>query len=74
MPTSKAAPPVEPALVDIKWVTGTLGCSRKHVERMCDAWDMPRPVRLGKLVKWRRAEIAAWIAAGCPSGVASVDE
>ena len=35
--------------------------------RLADGGRMPRPVRLGGLVRWRRAELQAWIDAGCPS-------
>ena len=43
------------------------GCSTRHVYRLADAGRMPRPIKLGTLVRWRRAELEAWIGAGCPS-------
>lgn len=34
------------------------------------SWDsagkVPRPVRIGRMVFWRRVELLAWIEAGCP--------
>ncbi|RIK77255.1 MAG: DNA-binding protein [Planctomycetota bacterium] len=27
---------------------------------------VPRPVRIGRTLRWRRDELNAWIAAGCP--------
>jgi excisionase family DNA binding protein len=60
-------PPVEAALLDVKAVAALLGCSARHVYRLTDAGRMPAPVRLGALIRWRRAEIEEWIAAGCPS-------
>ena len=57
----------EPALVDIGWVARTLGCSTRHVHRLRDAGKMPRPVRLGHLLRWNRAAIDSWIADGCPA-------
>lgn len=61
-------PSVSAELLDVKAVASLLGgCSVRHVYRLADAGRMPRPVRLGALVRWRRAELVAWIEAGCPS-------
>lgn len=34
------------------------------------SWDsagkVPRPVRIGRMVYWRRDELLDWVAAGCP--------
>jgi len=60
-------PPQESALIDVRVVAVLLGCSTRHVYRLTDAGRMPPPVRLGALIRWRRAEIEEWIAAGCPS-------
>lgn len=53
-------------LLDVKQVGQMLGCSARHVYRLCDAGRMPRPVHLGALVRWRRQELDAWLEAGCP--------
>lgn len=54
-------------LVDIGQLAALLGgCSTRHVRRLADAGRMPRPMKLGALVRWRRADILSWIAAGCP--------
>jgi excisionase family DNA binding protein len=58
-------PPVEAALLDVSAVAAMLGCSVRHVYRLTDAGRMPASVRLGALVRWRRAEIEEWIASGC---------
>jgi excisionase family DNA binding protein len=61
-------PDVSAQLLEVKAVAFLLGgCSRRHVVRLADAGRMPRPIRLGSLVRWRRAELEAWIDAGCPS-------
>ena len=66
--SAKRTSSVSAELLDVKAVTLLLGgCSTRHVYRLADAGSMPRPIRLGKLVRWRRAELEAWIAAGCPS-------
>jgi len=54
-------------LLDVRTVAHLLDCSPRHVYRMADANLMPRSVRLGTLVRWRRAELLDWLAAGCPS-------
>ena len=61
--------PIMPAeLLDVRAVSELLGgCSTRHVYRLADAGRMPRPVKLGSLVRWRRAELVAWINAGCPT-------
>ena len=54
-------------MIDVDAVAGLLGCSSRHVRRMADSGAMPRPIHLGRLVRWRRADVDQWLAAGCPS-------
>jgi len=54
-------------LGDVKAVAAKLDCSPRHVYRLADSDRMPRPVRLGTLVRWDLDELDRWIAAGCPS-------
>jgi len=54
-------------LGDVKTVAAKLDCSVRHVYRMSDADRMPRPVRLGTLVRWDLDELDRWIVAGCPA-------
>jgi prophage regulatory protein len=42
------------------------GLGRRTWWRYVTAGKAPGPVRLGGVVRWRRTELAAWIAAGCP--------
>lgn len=56
-----------PAMLTVDQVAALLGCSARHVYRLADMGRMPRPVKLGALVRWPRAVIESWIAAGCPS-------
>jgi predicted DNA-binding transcriptional regulator AlpA len=53
-------------MLDSKGVATMLGCSPRHAVRMADTGRMPRPIKLGALTRWRRTEIEAWIADGCP--------
>jgi excisionase family DNA binding protein len=56
-----------PALMDVGAVAADCACSTRHIYRLSDAGRMPAPYRLGALVRWNRAEIKQWIAAGCPA-------
>jgi len=57
----------ESALLDVRQVAAMLGCSARHVYRLADRGAMPRPVKLGGLVRWCRAALEIWVADGCPS-------
>ena len=56
-----------PAMLDVGSVASLLNCSARHVYRLADTKRMPRPVKLGALVRWSRGSIEAWIRDGCPS-------
>jgi excisionase family DNA binding protein len=61
-----SATTIEPsALLSVRQVAASLGCSPRTVNRLSDAGCMPRPRRLGSLVRWSRVEIETWIAGGC---------
>jgi len=51
----------------VQEVADLLHCSARTVYRLADGGRMPRPVRLGALVRWHRATINEWIDAGCPT-------
>lgn len=55
------------ALLDVNEVASLLSCSARHVYRLADAGRMPQPVKLGQLVRWRRAALSDWLDAGCPA-------
>ncbi|EMI54684.1 helix-turn-helix transcriptional regulator [Rhodopirellula sallentina] len=46
---------------------GFLGCSPRHVRRLVDSGAMPKPIRLGSLLRWPRGQIEQWIQEGCPN-------
>ncbi len=54
-------------LIDVEAVARILGCSARTVYRLADSGKMPRPVKLGQLVRWPRAKVEGWIADGCPA-------
>ena len=52
---------------DVDAIAELLGCSSRHVRRMSDSGAMPRPLHLGRLVRWRRTDVDQWLTAGCPN-------
>jgi excisionase family DNA binding protein len=62
-----AGPDRAPAeMLDVRAVAALLQCSPRHVYRLSDAGKMPRPRKLGALVRWSRSELMDWISRGCP--------
>ncbi|WP_390895578.1 helix-turn-helix transcriptional regulator [Stieleria tagensis] len=53
-------------MLSIDRVAELLDCSRRTIQRLADAGNMPLPVRFGRLVRWRENDINDWIADGCP--------
>lgn len=53
--------PETSAMLTVDDVAGLLACSSRHVYRLTDSGRMPRPVKLGALVRWSRASIESWI-------------
>ena len=65
--TTVALPPAkEVLLLDVKAVARFLSCSARHVYRLADSGRMPRPQKLGALVRWDRIELEKWLADDCP--------
>lgn len=54
-------------LLTVEELAAELRVSPAMIYKMQNAGQLPAPVRLGRRVRWRRAEIDAWTAAGCPS-------
>jgi excisionase family DNA binding protein len=60
--------PATPApMLDVHGFAGMLGVSVRHVRRLVDAGKCPPPVRLGRVCRWPRPAVEAWIADGCPN-------
>jgi prophage regulatory protein len=57
----------EPVLLTVKEVAEMLGLSERTVYRLADMGKMPRPVKIGAAVRWRRTELDTWIEDGCPT-------
>lgn len=55
------------SLISIRQVAEILGCSTRHIQRLADGGKMPKPIRLGSLLRWPRQVIEEWVASGCPT-------
>jgi predicted DNA-binding transcriptional regulator AlpA len=55
-----------PELLSTGKVAGMLDAGQRSVWRWSHAGVMPPPVKIGAAVRFRRDEILAWIAQGCP--------
>jgi prophage regulatory protein len=54
------------ALLTAKESAEMAGVAKRSWWRYVSAGKAPAPVRLGGVVRWRKSELAEWIAAGCP--------
>jgi excisionase family DNA binding protein len=63
---------VNKALLNVQQVAEILGISARTVRRLADRGAMPRPIKLGALLRWPAETgdpmtgIHCWISAGCP--------
>jgi predicted DNA-binding transcriptional regulator AlpA len=54
-------------LIDTKVTSQLLNVSPRTLSRLDQLGAIPQPVRVGQnMIRWRLAEILAWIDAGCP--------
>lgn len=58
--------PTPPAMLDARQVAGLIGASPRTVARLAGSGRMPRSFKVGSLTRWRRTDLEAWIARGCP--------
>ena len=53
-------------VVDARDFAHILVLSVRTIRRLDCSGKLPRPVKIGGAVRWRRAEVEAWVEAGCP--------
>lgn len=53
-------------MMNAKALAAMLGISLRQVWRLNSTGKLPKPVRLGGSVRWRRDEIIAWLGQNCP--------
>jgi len=60
------SPDDEPLLLSTREVAKLLRVSDRTLFRMHTEGEMPKPIRIGRAVRWGRDEIKAWVDNGCP--------
>ncbi len=55
-----------PLLLTAAQLATELNVSQRTLRRMDLSGEVPLPLKIGKSLRWRRAEIEAWIDAGAP--------
>ena len=55
-----------PLLLTIEEVAELINLSVRTIHRLVSAKEMPLPIRVRGCKRFRRNEIVAWVAAGCP--------
>ena len=53
-------------LIDTKQAAKLLKVSERTLWGMWNSREMPKPIRIGRAVRWSYDELKAWVAAGCP--------
>jgi excisionase family DNA binding protein len=64
--TAKQPPDGNGFLIDSKQVSQLLRVSRTTVYEMRTQGRLPKPIQLGRAVRWNYEEIKQWVNAGCP--------
>lgn len=54
------------ALLNDVEAAAALGISRSMFRKQVSRGLAPKPLKIGRCSRWRAAELAAWIRAGCP--------
>ncbi len=66
---------IKPLLIDSRQVGELLNLSTRTVWRLLSAGKLPKPVKIGRSVRWSRSDLETWIANCCPEiSVVVVDE
>ena len=53
-------------LVDAREAGDVVGVNERTWRRLDATGQVPAPVKIGRLNRWRLKELAAWVRAGCP--------
>ena len=56
-----------PMMMTADEIATCLGISSRTVWRLKAKGDLPKSVKIGRAVRWRKSDILAWIEQGCPS-------
>jgi len=55
--------------VDAKTAGSLFGLSERAWRRLDVTDEVPRPIKIGRSVRWQLKELAAWVDAGCPDRI-----
>lgn len=66
MDTTKQHDAAEQLALPAKAAAKLLGISERHLWALHSSARIPQPIRLGRSVRWRRAELVEWLDAGAP--------
>ena len=61
--TNPSAPPPHAALLPIAHTAHYVAVGRSRIYQLAAAGEFPQPIKVGRSVRWIRAELDAWIAA-----------
>ena len=53
-------------MVSKRQASELLQISTRTIDNLKREGRMPHPIRIGRAVRWNRAELVAWVDAGCP--------
>ena len=59
--------PRESLMLTTEGLARALNCSPRSIRRLADQGSVPRPVKIGGLLRWPREAVERWIADGCPA-------
>ena len=60
----KTHPPFDSSttLVRAKEIAAYVGCSPKHIRKLSERGEFPKPVKAGRLLRWSRQAVERWLA------------
>jgi hypothetical protein len=68
MPATLSPPAIETAAYTFKDLARLIQASERHLHRLDDLRLIPGRLTFGKLVRFHKATVDEWLAAGCPRG------
>ena len=54
-------------LLSVRELAGKLKVSTRHVWALLSSGRLPKPVRVGRAVRWRADDVTRWVEMGCPA-------
>jgi excisionase family DNA binding protein len=56
-----------PMMMTVDEIATCLGISSRTVWRLKAKGDLPKSLKIGRAVRWKKSDILAWIEKGCPA-------